>query len=110
MVRLVLVLIWVVIDFSILINLMSLTTLKASQSLGMDATILVAYLPVLLPVGFLHAIIPDGFSLSGVVDSQEGYGALIHVWGETTIWAAAQSFFIYWIGRFSWKSRKGRNQ
>jgi hypothetical protein len=109
-VGLALVLMWAVIDLSILINLISLTAPKVGQSLGVDATILMAYLPVLLPIGFLHSIIPGGLSLNGVFDSQTGIGELMLVWGEATIWAAAQSIFIYWVGRLSWRPRRGNHQ
>lgn len=103
-------LLWVVIDLSILINLISLTTPKVGASLGMDGTILIAYLPVLMPIGFLHSVIPAGFSFESIFDTQSGLGALMPMWCEATSWAAMQSIFIYWAGRLSWGLKRQRHQ
>ncbi len=97
---------WVAIDLSILITLLSLAAPKVDQSFGVDVTILIAYLPVLMPTGFLHGIIPDWFSFDGVFDSRTGVGASMIVWSQATSWAAAQSILIYWMGRLSWKLKK----
>jgi hypothetical protein len=93
---------WVAIDLGALVMLLSisLSTGDITRGQGSDAIVALIYLPVLLPTGFIVALLPDNNPLFAIDTLLRGpLLSAFGVWLHVSLIATLQSVGIYYLGR-----------